>query len=78
LMRLSPQAGYFASNFAIGCEAQRAFFTYENAAKLDAMRQRVGEWDENGLIDETERAYLLTALINAADKVANTAGTYYA
>lgn len=56
----------------------RLFFTDSNAAKIDAIRERIAEWSKVGKITPKEEAYLLTALLFAADKVANTAGTYYA
>jgi adenine-specific DNA-methyltransferase len=46
--------------------------------RLDAIREKIAEWSADGSIDVAEEAYLLTALVFAADKVANTAGTYYA
>jgi adenine-specific DNA-methyltransferase len=56
----------------------RMYFTDINAAKIDAIREQIAEWSNEGAIDQAEEAYLLTALVFAADKVANTAGTYYA
>jgi adenine-specific DNA-methyltransferase len=57
---------------------KRQFFTRRNAEKIDACRARIREWTEAGLITRRETAILLASLINSIDKVANTAGTYYA
>lgn len=70
--------GYFTKHFSIGRTSTRQFFTRENAQKIDAVRSQIEIWQTAGLLTRNEQAYLLTALIDAADKVANTAGTYYA
>lgn len=57
---------------------QRHFFTEENGALIDACRLRINEWSRNGWLNKSERAVLIASLINCMDKVANTAGTYYA
>jgi adenine-specific DNA-methyltransferase len=67
---------YISRNFSQA--SGRLYFTDDNAAKIDAMRGRIAEWVSGGEIDREEEAYLLAALIVSADKVANTAGTYYA
>jgi len=56
----------------------RSFFTVENAMRIDHCRLLIEEWSKNLWLDYTERAYLLASLINSMDRVANTAGTYYA
>jgi adenine-specific DNA-methyltransferase len=70
--------GYIYDEFSPAGVAGRLFFTPENAALIDAIRGRITDWQANLLIDGTEAAFLLAALIDAADRVANTAGTYYA
>ena len=56
----------------------RKFFTRPNAMRIDACRTLIGRWCRNGWLTPNERALLLASLINSMDKVANTAGTYYA
>lgn len=57
---------------------RRLFFTSRNAARIDAVRKEIAKWRTTDLITDTEEAFLLASLIDAADRVANTAGTYYA
>jgi adenine-specific DNA-methyltransferase len=54
------------------------YFTEENAGRIDAIRRRLHEWRAEGVIAEDEFFILLAALIEAADRVANTAGVYAA
>jgi adenine-specific DNA-methyltransferase len=56
----------------------RMYFTEENAGRIDAIRRRLHEWRAEGLIGDDEFFILLAALIEAADRVANTAGVYAA
>ena len=78
LNRLAGEPGYFTETFSPAGEARRYFFTVENAARIDAIRTQIATWVREGAILELEAAFLLAALLIAADKVANTAGTYYA
>ncbi len=57
---------------------KRSFFTRENANRIEACRNMIDHWSQNGWLTYAERAYLLASLIQCMDKVANTAGTYYA
>ncbi|MCG0237922.1 MAG: DNA adenine methylase [Firmicutes bacterium] len=52
------------------------YFTHENAARIDAIRDQIAHWQETGAIGEAEAMLLLTSLLYAADKVANTCGQY--
>lgn len=54
----------------------RLYFTEENARRIDGMRLLVREWSEDGRLNEREEALLLADLMGAANRVANTAGTY--
>lgn len=76
LNALPERRRYLSKHFS--ASSGRMYFTDANAAKIDAIREEIAEWTINGSIDQAEEAYLLTALVFAADKVANTAGTYYA
>jgi adenine-specific DNA-methyltransferase len=57
---------------------RRKFFTERNARRIDKIRIQIAEWASACLVSEREEAYLIASLLNAADAVANTAGTYYA
>lgn len=48
------------------------YFSLENARKIGAIREKIDTYNVN----ERERAFLLTSLIYAMDKVANTVGHY--
>ena len=65
---------WFVQNFAI----DRGYFTRENAEKVEAVWLEIIRFKKVGAIDGNEFAYLMASLIEAMDRVANTAGTYYA
>jgi adenine-specific DNA-methyltransferase len=71
---LDPQAGFFTSHFA----GERMYFTRENGQRIDAVRTTLHEWHGAGLIGDDAFYLLLAALIEGADRVANTAGVYAA
>lgn len=56
----------------------RMYFTEENAIKIDSIRNQIEKWFKNDLLEKNEYYYLLTCLLEAADKVANTASVYEA
>ena len=69
-------AGFFAKNFSpLG---GRMFFTEDNARRIDFARRTLHEWKVQGWIDDSAYYVLLAALIEGADRVANTAGVYAA
>ena len=78
LNKLPAKVGYFSVNYSPRKSNHRMFFTVYNAGRIDATRQKIREWRNNQLINRNEECYLLACLIDAADRVANTAGTYYA
>lgn len=67
---LEPVAGYCAREYG------GTYFTLENASRIDAIREAIASWAGAGAISEQEHAVLVTSLIYAADKVANTCGQY--
>jgi adenine-specific DNA-methyltransferase len=68
--------GFFAKNFApVG---GRMYFTDENARRIDAARTTLHDWKQRALIDDDTFYVLLAAVIEGADRVANTAGVYAA
>jgi adenine-specific DNA-methyltransferase len=73
---LAPERGLVASHFApLG---GRMYFTDDNAGRIDAARHRIEQWRRERLIDEDAYYLLLAALLEGADRVANTAGVYAA
>lgn len=82
LERLAPEAGFIYEHYCpegrAGSEHERRYFTPENAAKIDAIRRHLHAWRTRGALDDDEYFVLLTSLIEAADRVANTTGIYAA
>jgi adenine-specific DNA-methyltransferase len=82
LNRLPPQPGFIHDHYTphgqAGARHGRMYFTAENGARIDAMRTQLEEWRRDGLIDDDGFHVLLAALIEAADRVANTTGVYAA
>jgi len=61
---------YFSINFG------DTYFSYENALKIGEIRETIEDWANSNLINFREKAILVTSLIYAMDKVANTCGHY--
>lgn len=82
LNKLNDKKGFIFQNYTISGtqnqEYERKYFTEENAIKIDSVRNKIEEWNNNKLIEENEYYYLITCLLEAADKVANTASVYEA
>lgn len=74
LNRLVTSDGWFIEEY---CE-KRGFFTLDNAKHIQACINAIWHWRANYCIDEDEYAFLIASLIQSMDRVANTAGTYYA
>ena len=66
--------GWFVREYS----EKRKFFTRSNALRINACRLQINRWCREGLLSRSENAVLLASLINSVDRVANTAGTYYA
>lgn len=73
---LRRRNGFLARNYAP--RGGRLYFTQENASKADAIRARLDRWRADGLLSVNEYFYLLAALIEGLDDVANTACVYEA
>lgn len=58
------------------CAVSRMYFTEENAQKIDGIRHQIREWHEQGVITLHEQQVLIADLMRAANRIANTAGTY--
>jgi adenine-specific DNA methylase len=71
-----PRDGFFARNF--GPAGGRMYFTDENARRIDGARTALHEWRTAGLVNDDAFYVLLAAIIEGADRVANTAGVYAA
>lgn len=82
LNNLNDYKGFIYENYTlsgtIDKEYSRCYFTEENAIKIDSMRNQIEKWYKKDEINKEEYFYLLSCLIEAADKVANTASVYEA
>ncbi|HEV1327052.1 TPA: DNA adenine methylase, partial [Streptococcus pneumoniae] len=67
LNNLSPKKGYVSKNFG------GAYFSEENAGKIDSIREEIEKYKSG---NQREYFMLLTSLLYAMDKVANTVGHY--
>ena len=76
LNRLPPRPGFIAEHFSPAGSGGRMYFTAENAGRIDAIRSLLGEWCGAGLVGDDGFYLLVTALVEAADRVANTTGVY--
>ncbi|PIP51424.1 DNA adenine methylase [Candidatus Berkelbacteria bacterium CG_4_10_14_0_8_um_filter_35_9_33_8] len=61
---------YFSQNFS------NTYFDAENAKKIGIIRDDIEKLFEKKIITNREKSYLLTALIYALDRIANTVGHY--
>lgn len=72
--------GFIYNNYSLegtkNKEFQRLYFSNENAIKIDTIRIKIEDWFKDKKITEQEYFYLLGTLIEASDKVANTASVY--
>src|SRR5687767_14668559 len=74
LSALPPTEGFITRHFSpVG---HRMYFTVENAGRIDAAREELEAWRQRGVVGEDAYYILLAAIIEGADRVANTAGVY--
>lgn len=71
-----PTIGNITKNFSPMSEQERKYFTIENAMIIDGIRNEIETQFLNREINENQYYWVLCSLIEAADKVANTASVY--
>ncbi len=80
LNNLDGKPGFIYRNYCPGgtegAEFKRQYFSDENGKRCDAIRMQIEDWWQAGKLTEDEYFYLLASLIDAADRVANTASVY--
>ncbi|HCU11933.1 MAG TPA: hypothetical protein DGB72_07405 [Gemmatimonadetes bacterium] len=79
LAALAPRESFISRHFspAGGSESGgRMYFTPANAGRIDAAREELESWRKAGRVGEDSYYLLLAAIIEGADRVANTAGVY--
>lgn len=74
LNNLEGVKGYFFENFCEEGKYKRRFFSTDNAKKIDAIRTKIEEWKD--ILPIEKYMFLVGTLMNSADFVSNTAGTY--
>ena len=55
---------------------ERMFYTHKNGMKIDAIREKIFEWEKEGKISLKEKAILLASFIYSASYVSNTSGVF--
>src|SRR5690554_4769862 len=77
---LNGKEGFIYKNYSAegtkGEEHVRNYYTSENAKLIDEIRALIEKWYSNNEINSDEYFYLISSLLEAADKVANTASVY--
>lgn len=74
LDQLSVNQGWLIEAY---CE-ERSFFTINNAQRIQGCVDAIWKWRADQRINDDEYAFLVASLVQSMDRVANTAGTYYA
>ena len=80
LNRVEPISGFIWREYSPAstryCGVLRMYFTEDNAQRIDGIRAEIEAWRRAGLVSEEEEYVLIADLMGAANRVANTAGTY--
>lgn len=76
LNKLKGEEDFIFKHYCNGGGTGRNYFTNANGKKIDAIRTKIEALRTKKKIDENIYWYLLASLIEAADKVANTASVY--
>ncbi|MCW8955052.1 MAG: DNA adenine methylase [Sulfurimonas sp.] len=70
--------GFIYQNYCLGSGSNRQYFSDYNGKKIDTIRKKIQEWSETKKISSNLYYFLLSSLLESADKVANTASVYEA
>ena len=79
LAQVPPVTGFISRHFSPAggsTSGGRMYFTSENAGRIDASREMLEMWRKERALREDDYYLLLAAIIEGADRVANTAGVY--
>lgn len=68
--------GFIYSNYCLGGNGERQYFSDNNGKKIDTIRTTIENWKTEGRISNNMYYFLLCSLLECADKVANTASVY--
>ncbi|HEC1782227.1 TPA: DNA adenine methylase, partial [Campylobacter lari] len=72
----NPIKGKIYKYYALGGGENRQYFSDFNAMKIDTIRIQIEKWKEQNFINKNEYYFLLSSLLENADKVANTTSVY--
>ena len=64
--------GFIYSNYCLGGNGERQYFSDDNGKRIDTMRTTIESWKNNGRISDNLYYFLICSLLECADKVANT------
>lgn len=78
LNELNGVNGFIFEEYSENGKSQRQYFSENNGKKIDAVRQKIEYWKNENYITDNQYYFLLSSLLESADKVANTAATYSA
>ena len=83
ILNLIPgERGYIATHYCpeddmnYDTSRERMFYTQSNGRRIDAIRERIEAWREDGTIGELEEAVLLAPLVFQAAYCSNTSGVF--
>lgn len=68
--------GFISEEYSENGTSERLYFSEENGKKIDLIRQTIESWKSSKKINEDQYYFLLCSLLEAADKIANTASVY--
>lgn len=82
LNRIPDVRGFIYENYTPdgtkALQQPRMYFSNENGLRIDAIRQQIENWNNKGLLTESEYYILITCLIESVSFYANVAGVYAA
>ncbi len=76
LNNLKGIKGFIFEEYSNNGKAGRNYFTSENGQKIDVIRKQIEDWKKTSKISEEQYFFLISSLLESADKVANTASVY--
>ena len=76
LNSIEGKSGFVSEEYSENGKSERLYFSEDNGKKIDAIRQEIEQWKLSHKINENQYYFLLCSLLEAADKVANTASVY--
>jgi adenine-specific DNA-methyltransferase len=68
--------GFIFKNYSLEGHGERLYFSDKNAKKIDTIRMEIENLYKSKEISDNEYYFLLASLLEASDKVANTASVY--